>query len=111
MQGVESILAVYGQQSSFVDIAFDDAVAAIEANDFRDLRCQNIIPFGISAEVLSAKLDQLCLEDDELLEDLRLEQRAGAILLRIAPVAGTHVRLVDLAQLIADVDAAADAAT
>lgn len=108
--GLESVLGVYGRQSSFADMEFDDAVAAIEANDFRDLRCHNIIAFAMSAEVLGEKLDQLCLEDDELLEDLRLEQRAGAILLRVAPVNGNHVKLVDLANLIAEVDAARDAA-
>ena len=107
---MESVLGVFGRQSSFMEMEFDDAVAAIEADDFSDLRCHNIIAFAMSAEVLGEKLEQLCLEDDELLEDLRLEQRAGAILLRVAPVNGDHVKLVDLANLIAEVDAARDAA-
>lgn len=97
MDEQKSIIAAYGSNKN---LGFAEICARIEGGDYSELRCADILGFGISADELASDLKDICFSDAELISDLHSLYSEGVQVLRIAPENGTHVALVDLAKLL-----------
>lgn len=96
-----SVIGFYGAKLEYGQKSAQEIMDAIERVEFAELSCMEVLGFKVSAEELAAGIADLVAHNEQFYKDLEREHAAGAKVLRVAPTSGTHVRLFDLEELLA----------
>lgn len=88
-----SIVAAYCSTNKS---SVDAMIAQIEAGDFSNLRCADILSFEVDAGALAQNFEAMCAGNADLVADLRTLFSEGVRVLRLAPQSGVHVALLKL---------------